>query len=50
MIKVGDVVVIGEDVVPRHRSRLGIVDELIKCNDWLVRGAKVKVGKSRNVI
>ena len=50
VIKVGDVVVIGEDVVPRQRWRLGIVIELIKSNDELVRGAKVKVGKTRNVI
>ena len=47
VIKVDDVVVIGEDVVPRHRWRLGIVVELIKSNDGLVRGAKVKVGKTR---
>ena len=50
VIKVGDVIVIGEDVVPRHRWRLGIVVELIKNNDGLVRGAKVKVSKTRNVI
>ena len=50
VIKVGDVVVIVEEVLPRHRWRLGIVVELIKSNDGLVRGAKVKVGKTRNVI
>ena len=50
VIKVGDVVVIREDTVPRHRWRLGIVIELIKSNDGLVRGAKVKVDKTRNVI
>ena len=50
VIKIGDVVVIGEDVVPRHRWRLGIVVELNKSNDGLVQGAKVKVGKTRNVI
>ena len=50
VIKVGNVVVIGEDVVPRHRWRLGIVFELIKSNDRLVRNAKVKVGKTTNVI
>ena len=50
VIKVGDVVVIGEDVVPRHRWRLGVVVELIKINDGFFRGAKVKVGKTRNVI
>ena len=48
-IKVCDVVVIG-DVVPRHRWRLAVVAELIKSNDKLVRGAKVKAGKTRNVI
>ena len=47
VIKVDHVVVIGENVVPRHRWRLGIVVELIKSNDGLVRGAKVKVGKTR---
>ena len=31
-IKVGDVVVIVEDVVPKHRWRLGVVVELIKSN------------------
>ena len=41
---------IGEDVVPRHGWRLGIVVELIKSTDELVRGAKVKVNKTRNVI
>ena len=50
VIKVGDVVVIREDVVPRHRWRLGILVELIKSNDGLVRGAKVKVGKTGNII
>ena len=50
VIKVGDVVVIGEDVVSRHRWKLGIVVELIKSDDELVRGEKVKVGKTRNVI
>ena len=33
-----------------HGWRLGIVVELTKSNDGLVRGAKVKVGKTRNVI
>ena len=50
VIKVGDDVVIVEDVLPRHRWRLGVVVELIKSNDGLVRGGKVKVGKTRNVI
>ena len=39
-----------EDVMPKIRWRLGVVVELIKSNDGLVRGVKVKVGKTRNVI
>ena len=50
VLKVGNVVVIGEDLVPRYRWRLGILVELIKINDGLVRGWKVKVGKTKNVI
>ena len=50
VIRVGDFVVIEEDVVSRHRLRSGAVVELIKSNDGFVRGAKVKVGKTRNVI
>ena len=49
VLKVGNVAVIGEDVVPRHRWRLGVVAELIKSNDGFVRGPKVQVGKTRNV-
>ena len=41
---------VGEDAVPRYRWRLEIVVESIKSNDRLVRGAKVEVGKTRNVI
>ena len=49
-IRVGDVVLIEEDVVPRHRWRLGVVVELLKGSDGYVRGAKVKVGKTKNII
>ena len=49
-IKVGDVVVIEEDVVPRHRWRLGVVVELLEGSDGYIRGAKVKVGKTKNII
>ena len=49
-IRVGDVVVIEEDVVPRHSWRLGIVVELLKGSYGYVRGAKVKVGKTKNII
>ena len=48
--RVGDVVVIEEDVVPRHRWRLGLVVELLEDSDSYVRGAKVKVGKTKNII
>ena len=46
----GDVVMTKEDVVPRHRWRLGVVMELLKGSDGYVRGAKVKVGKTKNNI
>ena len=49
-VRVGDVVVIEEDVVPRHRCRLGVVVELLESSDGYVRGAKVKVGKTKNLI
>ena len=49
-IRVGDVVVIEEDVVPRHRWRLGVVVQLLEGSDGYVRGAKVKVGKTKNII
>ena len=42
--------VIEEDVVPRHRWRLGVVVELLKGSHGYVRGAKVKVGKTKNII
>ena len=49
-IRVSDVVVIEEDVVPWHRWRLAVVMELMKVNDGYVRDAKVKVGKTKNII
>ena len=49
-IRVGDVVVIEEDVVPRNRRGLGVVVELLKGSDSYVRGAKVKVGKTKSII
>ena len=45
-----DVLVIEEDVVPRHKWRLGVAEELLKGSDGHVRGAKVKVGKTKNII
>ena len=47
-ITVGDVVVI-KDVVLRHRWRLGLVLELLEGTDGYVRGAKVKVRKTKNI-
>ena len=47
-ITVGDVVVI-KDVVLRHRWRLGLVLELLESTDGYVRGAKVKVRKTKNI-
>ena len=44
------VMVIEEDVVPRHKWRLGVVVELLEGTDSYVRGAEVKVGKSKNII
>ena len=49
-IRVGDVVVIKEDGVPRHRWRLGEVVELLEGSNGFVRGAKVKAGKTKNII
>ena len=49
-IRVGDVMVIEEDVAPRPRWRLGVVGELLEGSDGYVRGAKVKVGKKNNII
>ena len=49
-IRVGDVVVTEEDSVPRHRWKLGVVVELMEGSDGYVRGAKVKVGKTKNII
>ena len=49
-IRVGDAVVIEEDVVPRHRWRLGVVVELLEGSDGYARGAKVKVRKTKIII
>ena len=49
-MRVGDVVVIKEDVKPRQRWRLGVVVELLKGSDGYVRDAKVKVWKTKNII
>ena len=49
-IRVVDFVVIEEDVMPRHRWRLGVVVELLGGRDSYVRDAKVKVEKIENII
>ena len=49
-IRLGNVAVIEEDVVTRHRWRLGVVGELLEGSGGYVRGAKVKVGKTKNII
>ena len=48
--KVGDVVIIHEDYVPRSVWRLGVIVELIRSKDGLVRGARVRVGKTGTVV
>ena len=46
-IRVSDVVVKEEDAMPRNRWRLGVVVDLLEGSDGYVRGAKVKVGKTK---
>ena len=45
-----DVVIVKEEKMPRQRWRLARITELIKGRDGQVRGAKVKIGKSRHII
>ncbi len=45
-IKVGDVVVIKNDERNRGKWNLGIVDGLIEGKDKVIRGAKIRTGKS----
>ena len=49
-IEVGDVVLIEEGRVPRSAWRLGKVEGLIKGDDDKVRGAKVKVAKTKTLV
>ena len=44
-IKVGDVVVIHEEGVKRHKWKIGKVEKLIKGDDDIVRGAVLKYSK-----
>ena len=41
---------IEKDSVPRNRWKLGVVVELLEGSDGYVRGAKVKVRKTKNII
>ena len=42
-VKIGDVVLISDDKIPRCRWRLGKVEELLKSKDGRVRGCKLRV-------
>jgi hypothetical protein len=48
--KVGDVVIIHEEFIPRHRWRLGAITKLIESKDGLIRGAEVLVGATGSKI
>ena len=48
--KVGDIVIIHEELIPRHLWRLGLVTKLIESHDGLVRGAEVLVGETGSKI
>ena len=50
LIGVGDVVLIEEDKVPRFCWRMGLVERLINGKDGAVRGAVVRVSKTRREI
>ena len=49
-IELNDVVIVEEELVPRSAWRLGKVEGLIKGDDGQIRGAKVKVAKTKRVI
>ena len=44
------IVIINDDMLPRHQWRLGRIIELIKGRDSEIRAIKLLVGKSRSVI
>ena len=45
-----DVVIVYDEKLPRHLWRLARIMELVKGNDGVVRGAKVKLGKTGTII
>ena len=48
--KIGDIVLIEEELIPRCRWRMGKVEELIRSKDGYVRGCKLKVCTERGKI
>ena len=48
--KVNDIVIIYEENIPRQLWKLGRIVEIYKSNDGRERGAKVKVGKTNQLI
>lgn len=48
-VRLGDVVLIEEDVIPQYRWKLNLVICLIERDNGLVRGAEVKVDKTGNI-
>ena len=49
-VKVGDIVLINEDNLPRSRWRMGKVEELFKGRDGYVRGCKLRVYCARKKV
>ena len=49
-IRVGDVVIVFDDKLPRHRWRVGKVEQLITGSDNKVRGATLKMGRTGCII
>ena len=48
--KIGDIVLIEEELIPRCRWRMGKVEELICSKDGYVRGCKLRVGTGRGKV
>ena len=48
--RVGDVVIIHQEFIPRHLWRLGVITKLIESKDGFVRGAEVLVGQTGSKI
>ena len=50
VLNVDDVIIIHDDMRPRHLWKLGRIEELIKGADGVVRGSRIKMGKSKKVV